>query len=233
MNCQLNPSQCYERLHSIEEKLVVQPISPDERKNLAHELEEVSHVIEALEAQANYINRFAASYFKELKETIIKLYGKLDDSTLKYRVAIIEQDALKLETFFQKGDLKKLARAVNTLQYHIKSLFESYAPSFEERRVVAFAQLQLQKATALLEGKSYFDPFNDLEGWSYLETEGVLETIAELLSQNERKAAKLLFKRLSPAQKLLFNAYFAPDDLLPRLLHDVESSTHHHQLIAG
>jgi hypothetical protein len=229
----LNPRQCCERLHSIEEKLIVQPISPDERNNLVHELEEVSHVIEELEAQATFINRFAASYFKELKDTIVTLYGKIDDSILKYRVSIIEKDAQQLEAFAQAKDFKQLASIVDTLRCQISSLFHTYAPTFEDRRVVAFAQLQLQKATALLEGKPYFDPFLDLEGWSYAETEAVLETVADLLSQNERKAARLLFSQLSPAQRKLLSAYLAPGDMLLHLLHDVEGPADHHQLIAG
>lgn len=233
MNCFLNPRQCCERLHSIEEKLIVQPISPDERNTLVHELEEVSYVIEELEAQAMFINRFAASYFKELKETIVTLYGKIDDSILKYRVSVIEKDAQQLEIFAQTRNFKQLASVVDTLKCQINSLFNTYAPTFEDRRVIAFAQLQLQKATALLEGKPYFDPFLDLEGWSYAETEAVLETIADLLSQNKRTAARLLFSQLSLAQKRLLNAYLAPDDMIAHLLHDVEGSTDHHQLIAG
>lgn len=233
MDCSLNPRQCSEVLHSIEEKLVVEPVSPEERKNLFHELEEVSHAIEELETQAAYINRFAQSYLKELKETIVKLYGKIDDSALKYRVSLIQKEGLTLEASLQKGDMKSVARLIETLKYHINSLFDSYAPGLEERRVVAFARLQLEKAEAFADGKAYTDPLSDLEGWSYLQAEEAIETVADLLSQNERKAARLLLNRLTVAQKKLFSAYLNPEDILTRFLHDVESSTYQNHAILG
>lgn len=233
MDCSLNPRQCSEVLHSIEEKLIVEPISPEERKHLFHELEEVSHAIEELEAQAANINRFAQSYLKELKETVIKLYGKIDDSALKYRVSLIQKEGLTLEASLQKGDMKSVARLIETLKYHINSLFNSYAPGMEERRVIAFARLQMEKAEAFADGKAYVDPLSDLEGWSYLQAEEAIETVADLLSQNERKAARLLLNRLTLAQKKLFSAYLNPEDILTRFLHDVESSAYQNQAILG
>lgn len=233
MSCTLNPRQCSEMLHSIEEKLIVEPISPEERKNLFEELDSVSHAIQELETQAAYINRFAQSYLKELKDTVVKLYGKIDDSALKYRVTLIQKEGETLAAFLQKGDMKAVARLIETLTYHINSLFESFAPGLEDRRFIAFARLQLEKASAFIEGEVFIDPLSDPEGWSYLQAEEAIETVADLLSQNERKAARLLLNRLTVAQRKLFSAYLNPEDILSRLLHDVESTAHHHQAILG
>lgn len=230
MDLLLNPRQCSEVLHSIEEKLVVEPVSPEARKHLHNELEEVSHAIQELETQAAYINRFAQSYLKELKDTIVTLYGKIDDSALKYRVSLIQKEGLTLEACLQKGDMTSVARLVDTLTYHINSLYDTYAPGLEDRRLIAFARLQLEKASALMEGEVFIDPLTDPEGWTYLQAEEAIETVADLLSQNERRAARLLLNRLTVAQRKLFSAYLNPDDMLARLLHDVESAAHHDQV---
>ena len=35
---------------------------------------------------------------------VIKLYGKIEDSVLKYRFTLIEKESLTLEIFLQKGE---------------------------------------------------------------------------------------------------------------------------------
>lgn len=233
MDCLLNPRQCSEALHSIEEKLIVEPISPEERKNLSQELDEVSHAIQELETQAAYINRFAQSYLKELRETVVKLYGKIDDSALKYRISLIEKEGLILQDHLQKGDMKSVARLIETLTYHINSLFQSFAPALRERRMIAFARLQLEKASALVAGEVFMDPLADPEGWSYIQAEEAIETVADLLVQNERKALRLFLRALTPSQKKLLNAYFNPGDPLSSLIHDIECPTYYNQSILG
>lgn len=224
MDCLFNPSQCLERLHLIEEEIVVNPISPDERKNLFYELDEVNHVIEALETQSAHINRFVQSYLKELKEAVIKLYGKIDDSALRYRTSLIQKESLVLEEYLEKGDMKTVACLVDTLTSSINSLFESFSPTLEGRRSIAFARLQLDKASALMEGRTYTDPLSDPEGWSYLQAEEAIETIADLLTQNEKKAARYFLNHLTTLQRRLLNAYLNPEDILAHLLRDVEIS---------
>jgi len=225
----MNPQSCSQQLRAIETKLLTEPVNSEKRMKLFQELDTVSDALAELEAGAAQVNRFAQSYLKELQNQVVRLYGEIDDCTIKYEVSEIEKEASSLEASLQKNDFQGVARLVDTLKRHIDSLLASFCPALQERRVIVLARLMMEKAEALLEGKNCFE--FDLDTWTFLEAEAALETMAGLMSQNERASARDAYKRLTQAQKRLVGAYVGSDEGFTGLFHDVESTANYNYLI--
>lgn len=66
-----------------------------------------------------------------------------------------------------------------------------------------------------------------------LETEAILEEIADYLAENNRGALRQLMRRLSQTQRKLVTAYLEPKDILSHFLHEVEGSTDQNIVFAG
>lgn len=217
-----------EKLENIE-KLCAQPISEEIHEEIIHSLDEVHSNLCATTAAKT--NLFAQSYLKELQEKAVFLYGKVDDSFHQHEIEVIKDETASLALTVQQKDLLKIVAVLESLKAHINHLLEHYSPALSERRVLVYAKMTLEQAASLLQGR----PVQDLEmsEWTYLETEAIIEELAEYLGNNDKVSVKLLLNRLSPAQKRLVMGYLNPNDLLSCLLHDVERSAHDEQLFGG
>jgi hypothetical protein len=217
-----------EKLEAIE-KLCAQPISEEVHEEIIHTLDEVHQNLS--DTTAAKTNLFAQSYLKELQEKAIFLYGKIDDSFHQHEIEVIKEETASLALTVQQKDLLKLVMVIESLKAHINQLLENFSPALADRRILVYAKITLSQAESLLEGK----PAENLEmsEWTFLETEAIIEELAEYLGSNDRMSVKLLLDRLSPAQKKLVMGYLNPDHLLACLLHDVEGAADDEQLFGG
>jgi len=223
-------SEYAEKLEHIE-KLCAQPISEEVHEEIIHTLDEVHSNLSQCDATAAKTNLFAQSFLKELQEKAIFLYGKVDDSFHQYEIEVIKEETADLALTVQQRNFLKLAMVIESLKAHINQLLENFSPALSDRRVLVYAKMTLDQAQSLIEGK----PIQDLEmsEWTFLETEAIIEELAEYLGNHDRLSVKLLLSRLSPAQKKLVMGYLNPNDLLSCLLHDVEGSADDEQLFGG
>lgn len=223
-------SEYAEKLESIE-RLCAQPISEEVHEEIIHSLDEVHKNLSQCDTTAAKTNLFAQSYLKELQEKAVFLYGKVDDSFHQYEIDVIKEETASLAVTVQQKDLLTLASIIESLKAHINQLLESYSPALSERRVLVYAKMTLEQAEALLKGQMIQD--FDMTEWTYLETEAIIEELAEYLGNNDRVSVRLLMSRLTPAQKKLVMGYLNPNDLLSCLLHDVEGSADNEQIFGG
>jgi hypothetical protein len=223
-------SEYAEKLEHIE-RLCAQPISEEVHEEIIHTLDEVHSNLSQCDETAAKTNLFAQSFLKELQEKAIFLYGKVDDSFHQYEIEVIKDETASLALTVQQKDLLKIVRVLESLKAHINQLLETYSPALSERRVLVYAKMTLEQAQSALQGQ----PVQDLEmsEWTYLETEAIIEELAEYLGNDDKLSVKLLMSRLSPAQKKLVMGYLNPNDLLSCLLHDVEGSANNEQLFGG
>jgi hypothetical protein len=223
-------SEYAEKLEQIE-RLCAQPISEEVHEEIIHTLDEVHSNLSQCDTTAAKTNLFAQSFLKELQEKAIFLYGKVDDSFHQYEIEVIKDETASLALTVQQKDFLKLAMVIESLKAHINQLLENFSPVLSDRRVLVYAKMTLEQAESMLQGK----PVPDLEmsEWTYLETEAIIEELAEYLGNNDKVSVKLLLDRLSPAQKKLVMGYLNPNDLLTCLLHDVEGSADDEQLFGG
>jgi hypothetical protein len=223
-------SEYAEKLETIE-RLCAQPISEEVHEEIIHTLDEVHSNLSQCDTTAAKTNLFAQSYLKELQQKAIFLYGKVDDSFHQFEIKVIKEETSSLALTIQQKDMLKIVMVIESLKAHITDLLENFSPALSDRRVLVYAKMTLEQAESLIQGR----PIHDLEvsEWTYLETEAIIEELAEYLGNNDRLSVKLLMSRLSPAQKKLVMGYLNPNDLLSSLLHDVEGSTDNEQLFGG
>jgi DNA gyrase/topoisomerase IV subunit A len=206
-------SEYAEKLESIE-KLCAQPISEEVHEEIIHSLDEVHKNLSECDTTAAKTNLFAQSYLKELQEKAVFLYGKVDDSFHQYEIDVIKEETASLAATLQQKDLLTLASIIDSLKAHINQLLESYSPALSERRVLVYAKITLEQAEALLKGQLIQDW--DMSEWTYLETEAIIEELAEYLGNNDKVSVRLLMSRLTPAQKKLVMGY--PESERPALV---------------
>jgi hypothetical protein len=223
-------SEYAEKLETIE-RLCAQPITEEVHEEIIQTLDEVHQNLSQCDTTAAKTNLFAQSYLKELQEKAVFLYGKVDDSFHQHEIDVIKEETASLAVTVQQRDLLRIASVLESLKSHITHLLEIYSPALSERRVLVYAKMTLEQAEALLRGQML--PELEMSEWTYLETEAIIEELAEYLGNNDRVSVRLLMNRLSPAQKKLVMGYLNPNDLLSCLLHDVEGSTDNEQLFGG
>ncbi len=224
-------SEYAEKLHSIEEELHAQPITEELREQIIHELDEVHENLSKCDTTAAQVNRFAQSFLEELRQKAVFLYGEIDDFYHKHEIDVIKEETNSLAQTVQQKDLLRITQIIVTLRSHITQLLESYSPALSERRVLVYAKMTLEQAEALLQGKLL--PELDISEWTYLETEEIIEELAEYLGNNDKVSVRLLMNRLSPVQKKLVMSYLNSKDLLTHLLHDVEGTANKDHLFGG
>lgn len=224
-------SEYAEKLHSIEEELHAQPITEEVREQIIHELDEVHDNLSKCETTAANVNRFAQSFLEELRQKAVFLYGEVDDFYHQHEIDVIQEETESLEQTVQQKDLLKLGHIINSLKNHIDQLLDSYSPALSQRRVLVMAKMRMEQAEALMNGQQL--PELDISEWTFLETEEIIEEIAEYLGSKDRGGLRLLMNRLSPTQKRLVMGYLNSKDLLTHLLHDVEGATYNEQIFGG
>ncbi|MGH2611708.1 MAG: hypothetical protein ACRDFB_01505 [Rhabdochlamydiaceae bacterium] len=220
-----------EVLSSVKNTLESEPVTDELRHSLLDKLDVASRNLSCLEKTASSVHQFAQSYFEELRQKAITLYGKVDDSYLQHEVVVLQDETHDLEDVMHKKDVHSMAQRINGIKEHLIKILNEFRPALQERRALVAAKLVLEKAEAFLRGEE--TPEVPLDELSLLETEAILEEIADYLTENNRGALRLLMRRLSPIQRKIVSAYLEPKDLLTNLLHDIEGPTHQDIMIAG
>jgi hypothetical protein len=218
-------AQCVAEVNIIQNQ-VSRPIDFREHDELLSQLDKVKDELESLPN--------VEVFSKNLKDQIVCLYGKIDDSLVSYELNTIQNEALLVHASLQSGDLKTLSQTADLLKNHIASLWDHYCPSLEERRVIAFAEEQLNEACFMLEGCSDYTPCkkqkeSPLSWEEILETESALQSIGEALLENDDKRAAYLFNRLSEAQKKRLCTYLPKEDR-SSFLHEVEGAANNNKI---
>lgn len=209
-----------EKLEQIENLVSgAKPLNPERRQEVLRTLNATHYRLVKMESKAVEINDIAQASMQKLSEKTVSLYGKLDDQMIQYEVCQIQKEAESLEKTMGKKDMAALAKAVDALQEHINSLFDSYSPSLAQRRIIVIARLILDRATDLMEGREV-DLSLDVDALAYTQAEAVLEEIVDLLGQNKNSAAKMRFNSLSPAQRKILLYYLPPHDLITNMLQE-------------
>lgn len=224
-------SEYAEKLHSIEEELHAQPITEEVREQIIHELDEVHQNLSKCEATAAQVNRFAQSFLEELRQKAVFLYGEVDDFYHQHEIDVIREETESLAQTLQQKDLLRLGLIIDSLKNHIDQLLDSYSPALSQRRVLVMAKMRMEQAEALMNGQQLDEI--DISEWTFLETEEIIEEIAEYLGSNDRGGLRLLMNRLSPTQKRLVMGYLNPKDLVTYFLHDVEGAAYNEQVFGG
>lgn len=222
MGCCIDNSYSYfsEQLAVIEEKAHQPGLSLETRDALHEALNEVYTGIQDIELQSVHVNLFARSFLEEIKAKMVSLFGEIDDLYVKAEIEWIKTEAETMPALFQPKTMGELARAVDALKTRINTLFTLYLPGLEERKVIAFAQLMVQKAEDFLSGKP--ECLDAPTIWDDVTVGEVLQEIATYLSQDDKTGARFAFNRLNNAQKKLILAYLPPHDLLDTLFHETE-----------
>ena len=203
------------------------PIDLKEHDLLVAQLDKVKSELERLEKQSK-----AGYFLQNIKEQIIYLYGKIDDCFISYELKTIENEALFIQDSLIHGNLKAAASTLGLLKDHIDSLWAHYCPSLAERRVLTFAEEQLEQAHAILGSPSAKSKRTKEQALSLKEreeTEMALEMIADALSQNDEKRAAFFFNRLNKAQQKLLCSYL-PKEERTSFLHEVEGAADHNKI---
>lgn len=198
------------------------PLNPERREEVLRSLNATHYRLVKMESKAVSINDVAQASMQKLSEKTVSLYGKLDDQMIQYEVCQIQKEAESLEMSMgtiATRDMAALAKAVDALQEHINSLFDSYSPSLAQRRIIVIARLTVDRANALIEGKE-IDPSLDIDALAYNQAEAILEEIVDLLGQNKNSAAKMRFNSLSAAQRKILLYYLPPHDLLTNMFQE-------------
>lgn len=224
-------SEYAEKLHSIEEELHAQPITEEVREQIIHELDEVHDNLSKCETTAAQVNRFAQSFLEELRQKAVFLYGEVDDFYHQHEIDVIQEETESLAQTLQQKDLLRLGLIIDSLKNHIDQLLDSYSPALSQRRVLVIAKMRMEQAEALMNGQQLAEL--DISEWTFLETEEIIEEIAEYLGSNDRGGLRLLMNRLTPTQKRLVMGYLNSKDLLTYLLHDVEGAAYNEQIFEG
>jgi|GEM_PF-5545489 hypothetical protein len=204
MDLGFNTQSCARMIDCIEGMLQKDAISPQKGEQLQYVLHDMQLF---LTDEASKINQFALPRLEELNEHIIELYGKIDTGVLNYKIQQIELEAEHLETV--QGAVA-LASAVDALRAHIKSLFQSYAPALDQRRVLA---ILLEKADRLLQGKET----QDLSQMIYM--------AEEVLKEEDRGYARFLFRQLPRDFKKFFHYYLGNIEETVDDLHEITHPT--------
>ncbi|MBS0647605.1 MAG: hypothetical protein JSS10_00100 [Verrucomicrobia bacterium] len=224
-------SEYAEKLHEIEEELHAQPITEEVREQIIHELDEVHENLSKCETTAAQVNRFALSFLEELRQKAVFLYGEIDDFYHQHEIDVIHQETASLAQALQQKDSLKVALLINSLKNHIDHLLESYSPALSQRRVLVMAKLAMERAEASLSGQQL--PEIEVSEETFLETEALMEEMAEYLGNDDKGGLRLFMNRLSGSQKRLVRGYLDPQDLLAGLLHDVEGTAYNEQIFGG
>jgi hypothetical protein len=220
-----------EVLSSVKNVLESEPVTDEVRQYLLDKLDVASRNLSSFERTATSVNQFAQSYFDQLRQKAITLYGKVDDSYLQHEVVVLQDETHDLEDIMNKKDVHSMAQRISDIKEHLIKILNEFSPALQERRALVAAKLVLEKAEAFLRGEEM--PELPLDEMSLLETEAILEELADYLAENNRGALRLLMKRISPTQRRIVLAYLEPKDLLTNLLHDVERPTYQNIMIAG
>lgn len=220
-----------EVLSSVKNVLESEPVTDEVREYLLDKLDTASRHLSSLERTATNVNQFALSYFGELRQKAISLYGKVDDSYLQHEVVVLQDETHDLQDVMNKRDVQSMALRISEIKDHLIKILNEFSPALQERRSLVAAKLVLEKAEAFLRGEEI--PELPLDEMSLLESEAILEEIADYLAANNRGALRLLMKRLSPGQQKIVLAYLEPKDLLTSLLHDIERPANQNIMIAG
>jgi hypothetical protein len=220
-----------EVLSSVKNTLDSEPVTDEVRQLLLNKLDAASRNLSSLERTASSVNQFAKSYFQQLREKAMTLYGKVDDSYLQHEVVVLQDETHDLQDDINKKDAHTIALRINEIKEHLIKILNEFSPALQERRALVAAKLVLEKAEAFLRGEELPDLY--LDEMTLLETEAVLEEIADYLTENNRGALRLLMKKLSPYQRKIVLAYLEPKDLLTNLLHDIERPADQNIMIAG
>ena len=224
-------SSVEEVLFFVKTSLESNPVTDEVREELLEKLDDAFQQLSSLEKVAGQVNKFALSYFTQLKETAISLYGEVDDSYLQHEVVVLKDETHQLEETMGKKNFEQIAARIAGLKDHLSKILGEFSPALQERRALVAAKLVLEKAEALLRGSQIEDL--SLTEWSLLEAEAVLEEIADYLAEENRGAIRMLMRRLTPAQKRLVAAYLEPKDLCAGFLHDVEGAAYQNNWLAG
>jgi len=219
-----------EVLSSVKNVLESKPVTDEVREELLQKLDNVSHKLSSVEKVAGQVNQFALSYFAQLREKAISLYGKIDDSYLHHEVVVLQDETHQLEDTIDRKDFERIALRIQNMKEHLSKILSEFRPALAERRSLVAAKLVLEKAEALLRGEELSEL--TLTEWSMLETEAILEEIADYLADDNRGALRLLMRRLTPTQRRLAQAYLEPKDLLSHFLHDIEGAADQSNMLA-
>lgn len=212
-----------EVLSSVKNTLESEPVTDEVRQRLLDTLDVASQSLSSLERTASHVNQFAQSYFTQLREKAMTLYGKVDDSYLQHEVVVLQDETHDLKNIICQKDVHSMAQRIKGIKEHLTKILNEFRPALQERRALVAAKLVLEQAEAFLRGEEIGDlPLDEM---SLLETEAILEEIADYLTSNNRGALRLLMGRLSPVQRKIVLAYLEPKDLLTSLLSDVEEPT--------
>ncbi|MFS8563196.1 MAG: hypothetical protein LVR00_02225 [Rhabdochlamydiaceae bacterium] len=216
-------AQCVNQVNSIQNQ-ASNPLSQEEHSELVQKLDRVKITIDCL----------SGVFTKSLKDQVICLYGKIDDALISHELNTIKQEALNIQNMIRKGDCKTLSQTTRSLKNHIAALWDHYCPSLKERRVIAFAEEQLEEAASINGKCSDHRPTQNtkaakLSAQEKEETEYALEAIGEALSENDEKRAAFAFNALSKEQQKLLCTYL-PKEERSSFLHEIERAANNNKI---
>lgn len=152
-------------VQSIEERLQHSPaVSPQDRNQFFHELDDVRTRILNFRETAKYVNVFAnaqiATQLEDLPERITTLYGRVTHRWIDSEVSSIKEEATELEEELPnlKGTIKEdkreeLSQRVNALNAKISQFRQNIRPLRNDRKIIAFARDTVKKIEIALNRK--------------------------------------------------------------------------------
>lgn len=143
-----------EVLSSVKEAIESTPVTDEVRDELLEKLDIASRQLSSLEKVAGQVNQFAVSYFAQLRQQAVSLYGKVDDSYLQHEVVVLQDETHKLQDTINDKDFGKIALRIAAMKEHLSKILNEFSPALQERRSLVAAKLVLEKAEAFLREKS-------------------------------------------------------------------------------
>ncbi|NGX39024.1 MAG: hypothetical protein KR126chlam1_00342 [Chlamydiae bacterium] len=145
-----------QKLQVIRDKVRSEQISPTTREQLHKELESLQSSMELLRQSAMQIASHSQQQFSQMDEmddSIISLYGEIEDAFEDYEVTLISKTALAIGSLLELGKIGKVAKMIEGLSHNIHFLFNHRRPSLAHRRVIHLAMKLMDHANGILTGK--------------------------------------------------------------------------------
>ena len=150
----LDPSGCSLRFRPSLERSLHLPVSPRKYQLLTKKLDNALKTLR--EGEGKTTNVFAKAQTEQLKEQMVELYGKLEDSLVEREVAQIQEESTSL----RKGRLT--LKAIKKLETHIHALEKNHLTLVPDRRIIADAKQALTEAKAKMKGEPVVRHFDML-----------------------------------------------------------------------
>ena len=203
------PKWVQSEVQTIAGEIATSPVSPRKYQLLSKKLDNALKTLR--EGEGKTTNVFAKAQTQQLKEQMVELYGKLEDSLVEREVAQIQEESTSL----RKGRLT--LKAIKKLETHIHALEKNHLTLVPDRRIIADAKQALAEAKAKLKGEPvirHFDMLANQKNVRFVDEVALLPDeveelfdVARAVYNRDFRQAKMRYASLQSEHKAKFEEH--------------------------